>query len=426
MNAESKLRKFAGRALIGIVAVLLLCIFFSGTVKTLFSPKVKLVGVSNGKLRESIPLHSVLHFSETEEIGFSELPSDISLNVTEVYVVPGQYVHTGDALFAAEIKGLDEALSALTQRYREASEQLILLQRQEVRYSRADEAWFAAYESLTAAKEALLQAQLRGETNEAVWSDLNQQEAEAQATFDKANRIGVSEESLAHWKAKNQLETQLAEALAEMQTLQDIQAQAAQVTAPHDGYILSVSVRSGDTITTGQAALVISGQECGLTLRTDITDSPRKITTSMSVTMEKQDGSLLRSKVISTGYDKSGRLIADITLDEQQMTDLASVRELIEKGVALTVIYTAEETTAQLPISAVRSTGDEYYVFIVKETENLFGSTVMTVQKKTVQLLDTTATTAAVEGLSNDAQVAYMEDKTLSDGMEVITYGSTP
>lgn len=426
MNAESKLRKFAGKALIGIVAVLLLCIFFSGTVKTLFSPKVKLVGVSNGKLRESIPLHSVLHFSETEEIGFAELPSDISLNVTEVYVAPGQYVHTGDALFAAEIKGLDEKLSDLTQRYREASEQLILLQRQEVRYSRADEAWFTAYESLNAAKEALLQAQLRGETNEAVWSDLNQQEAEAQATFDKANRIGVSEESLAHWKSKNQLETQLAEALKEMQTLQDIQAQAAQVTAPHDGYILSVSVRSGNTMTADQAALVISGQESSLTLQADITDSPRKITTGMSVTMEKQDGSLLRSKVISTRYDKSGRLVADITLDEQQMTDLASVRELIEKGVALTVIYTAEETTAQLPISAVRSTGDGYYVFIVKETENLFGGTMMTVQKKTVQLLDTTATTAAVEGLSNDAQVAYMEDKALSDGMEVIAYGSTP
>lgn len=142
--------------------------------------------------------------------------------------------------------------------------------------------------------------------------------------------------------------------------------------------------------------------------------------------MEKRDGSTLRSQVLDTGYDKDGRMYADVALDEQQMTSLSAVRDLIEKGVSLTLIYTAEETTMQLPVSAVRGAGDERYVYVVTEEENLFGSIVLKVQKKLVQLLDTSDTMAAVEGLSYDAQAAYMEDRTLRDGMEVTTYGSTP
>lgn len=426
MNPESKLRKIAGKALFAILAVLLLCIFFSGTVKTLFSPKVKLAGVSSGRLRENIPLHGVLHFSETEEIVFSTLPDGITLDVTGVYVSPGQYVNAGEALFATEVRSFDEKLAGLTQRYCELSEQLILLQRQNVRYSRADEAWFAAYEKLTAAKEALLQAQIQGVESEEVWTSLTEQEAEAQAAFDYANRNGVKEKSLAHWQEKRQLDEQLAEVLSAIQELKKCQEQTAKVLAPHDGYIVSVPVRTGDTMVAKQTAIVISGQGCNLTLRADITDSSRKITSNMNVTMEKRDGSMLRSRVLDTGYDKDGRMYADVALDEQQMTSLSAVRDLIEKGVSLTLIYTAEETTMQLPVSAVRGAGDERYVYVVTEEENLFGSIVLKVQKKPVQLLDTSDTMAAVEGLSYDAQVAYMEDRTLRDGMEVTTYGSTP
>lgn len=426
MNPESKLRKIAGKALFAIIAVLLLCIFFSGTVKTLLSPKVRLAGVSSGRLRENISLHGVLHFSETEEIGFSALPDGITLDVTEVYVSPGQYVHAGDPLFAMTIRGFDEKMADLTQRHREVSEQLILLQRQDVRYSRADEAWFSAYENLTAAKEAVLQAQIQGVESEEIWASLTERETEAQAAFDSANRISVNEQSLTHWKEKRQLDEQLAETLSEIQELKNLQEQTAKVTAPHDGYIVSVSVRAGDTMIAKQTAIVISGQGCNLTLRADITDSSRKVTSSMNVTMEKRDGSTLRSQVTDTGYDRNGRMYADVALDEQQMTSLSSVRDLIEKGVSLTLIYTAEETTMQLPVSAVRGAGDERYVYVVTEEENLFGSIVLKVQKKSVQLLDTSDTMAAVEGLSYDAQVAYMEDKTLSDGMEVMTYGSTP
>ena len=80
----------------------------------------------------------------------------------------------------------------------------------------------------------------------------------------------------------------------------------------------------------------------------------------------------------------------------------------------------------QLPISAVRVSGAEYYVYTVIESENIFGAQVLTLKKQTVTVLDESDTMVAISGLTQNAQVAYMEDRALSDGMEVMTYGSTP
>ena len=49
-----KLKKIALRGLIGVAVAVALCMFFSGTIENITTPKVKLMKASRGKLMEKL------------------------------------------------------------------------------------------------------------------------------------------------------------------------------------------------------------------------------------------------------------------------------------------------------------------------------------------------------------------------------------
>ena len=67
------MKRFAIKGLAALAAVVALCMFFSGTMKTLSTAKVKIVTAKSGKLEERLSLEGTLVFPETEEIGVSGL-----------------------------------------------------------------------------------------------------------------------------------------------------------------------------------------------------------------------------------------------------------------------------------------------------------------------------------------------------------------
>ena len=62
-----KLKKIAARGLIAVAVLVALCMFFSGTIENITTPKVKLAKASWGKLVEMVGLDTTLAFPETEE-----------------------------------------------------------------------------------------------------------------------------------------------------------------------------------------------------------------------------------------------------------------------------------------------------------------------------------------------------------------------
>ena len=72
------LKKFAVRGIVILAICVALCLFFSGTVRTLTTPKVKLTTARRGKLEERIELACRPAFPDAEEIApsaGSEAPS---------------------------------------------------------------------------------------------------------------------------------------------------------------------------------------------------------------------------------------------------------------------------------------------------------------------------------------------------------------
>ena len=96
------MKKRAIRALIALSMVVALCMFFSGTLKTLTTANVKIVVPKNGRLEEKIALKGELTFPETCDIK-PYLENGESLIITRVVTTKGQRVTKGDPLFEAEV-----------------------------------------------------------------------------------------------------------------------------------------------------------------------------------------------------------------------------------------------------------------------------------------------------------------------------------
>lgn len=92
------MKKFAIKGLVTLAAVVALSMFFSGTIKTISTAKVKLVTAKQGKLEEEIKLSGQLTFPEKEDVKL-ELSSDQSVTIKRVRVAKGRRISAGDSAF---------------------------------------------------------------------------------------------------------------------------------------------------------------------------------------------------------------------------------------------------------------------------------------------------------------------------------------
>ena len=154
------MKKMAIKGLVTLAAVVALCMFFSGTIKTISTAKVKLVTAKQGKLEEEIKLSGNLTFPETEDVKLA-LASDQSVTIKRVRVAKGRRVAAGDVLFEAEVSGYDKEMESLRGEYDAAQKELMELERKngDVRLKRTEEIWVEAYDALAKSKEDCMTAQ---------------------------------------------------------------------------------------------------------------------------------------------------------------------------------------------------------------------------------------------------------------------------
>ena len=232
------MKKFAIKGLVALAAVVALCMFFSGTIKTISTAKVKLVTAKQGKLEEEIKLSGQLTFPEKEDVKL-ELSSDQSVTIKRVRVAKGRRISAGDVLFEAEVSGYDKEMESLRSDYDASQKKLLELERKngDLRLKRTEEIWIESYDNLAKSKDELAQAQ----TNLEVAAKLagvklidgglpesaadNQQlldlyqavidaqtaQAEAQKKFNNANRLGISEDVLSYITESRELKDKHAE-----------------------------------------------------------------------------------------------------------------------------------------------------------------------------------------------------------------------
>ena len=443
------MKKMAIKGLVALAAVVALCMFFSGTIKTISTAKVRLVTAKQGKLEEEIKLSGNLTFPQTEEVKLA-LASDQSVTIKRVRVAKGRKVAAGDVLFEAEVSGYDKEMESLRSDYEAAQKELMELERKngDVRLKRTEEIWVEAYDALAQSKDDLMNAQtqlevaakLAGVTltdgrlpeKEQDETLLEAQKAvdkaqaaqdEAQKKFNSANRLGISENVISYITQSRTLNEKLTAAQEKITALDVLAQQAKQVTAPHDGYIVEINVKAGDSYDGRTAAIVISAEDGDAVLRADTSKIEKKIDKGTQVTVKRDNDKTLSKKVTDSGVDEEGKRYIDVKLTDKDIGNLGGDAALFSAAVDMTASYRATTSTTLLPASAVRGSGDSRYVYVVNEESNALGQRVLTVKKQDVKVLSEVGSTVSIQDDLSRQRVAYMEDRTISDGSEVMVYG---
>lgn len=443
------MKKMAIKGLVTLAAVVALCMFFSGTIKTISTAKVKLVTAKQGKLEEEIKLSGNLTFPQTEDVKLA-LTSDQSVTIKRVRVAKGRRVAAGDVLFEAEVSGYDKEMESLRGEYDAAQKELMELERKngDVRLKRTEEIWVEAYDALAKSKDDRMTAQTQlevaaklagvtlsggrlpsGETDETLTAAQKAVDAaqaaqdEAQKKFNSANRLGISENVINYITQSRQLNEKLATAQEKITALDVLAQRARQVTAPHDGYIVEINVKAGDSYDGKTAALVISSEGGDAVLRADTSKIEKKIDKGTQVTVKRDSDKTLTKKVTDSGVNEEGKRYIDVKLTDKDITNLGGGAALFSAAVEMTASYRASSSTTLLPASAVRGSGDSRYVYIVSEESNALGQRVLKVKKQDVKVLSEVGSTVSIQDDLSRQRVAYMEDRAISDGSEVMVYG---
>lgn len=443
------MKKWAIRGLVTLSVVIALCMFFSGTIKTLTTAKVKLVTAKNGRLEETLALKGELTFPRTYEIQMN-LEDNESLVIRRVMTYQGGRVEKGDTLIEAEVLNYDATRRTLQAEYETAQKAYLELERKNsgLRLRVSEESWISAYDALAAAGQDMMQAQIdlqaaadlagislddgklpEGTEDaallEAYQKAVDAQEAQqrAQNRFDEANRLGISDKIVEYVIRSRELSAQIQQIQAELTRLEVLKQQAAAIQAPHDGYVIELGVKAGDTFNGKNRLLLMSAEGQAPVLRANVSALGRDIETDAKVEVAGGSGKHFDKVVTGTGVNSEGEAVIDVELTDKDVTALGGGIALLGEQVDMTVTYKAAASSTLLPASAVRGSGADRYVYVATEEWSKLGKTVLKAEKRSVKVLAENGSTASIqEDLSNE-QVAYMEDRAISNGSEVMAYG---
>lgn len=200
-------------------------------------------------------------------------------------------------------------------------------------------------------------------------------------------------------------------AVDELQKVMDVNGK---ITAPSDGLITKVNVTTGET-TTEDTAIRISDQSAGYKF-TAILDkaSAKYLSKDDKVTLDLGNGTTVEGLTVQSidvsAEDKNSyELTVSIPAKVKKLGSIATLK--VEKA--------SKKYDTCVPLGALHSDGDKYYVYVINEKDTILG-TETAVDKVQVDILDKNNEQAAIEGsFSWGQQFVLTSSKTLRNGDRV-------
>lgn len=409
-----KLKKFALRGLIALAVVVAVCMFFSRTVQTITTPKVQVITAENGRFEEKLSYTAQVHFANTDMIT-CENPH--GMQVAKTHVRPGDQVQAGDAIFTLELPGYATHKAVLQAEHNDLSIQLMELDA--TNYSLPREApGSSLYDAMAAASvalnEAIYAARLEAaRKGEAMPLEDTEEVRAARAAYDQACEAyhaytaanPDAEAVLAYVSARQSLLADMEVLMAQMLTLDVAASQDNRITAPRAGYITSVDAAN--------LTYTLTAEGCQPVLR--CLAPGRTIAEGTRADISSELLGTERSKV--TGMTGSFLHIA-IPEDFEK-----ALPELMETGVQVSITNRAKQATTLLPPSALRSDGENDYVY---QIEYVYGGILSTKSMKVVKVpvtvIQRSSQAASIAEDLEDEEIAIREDRLLTDGQTVMQY----
>ena len=200
-------------------------------------------------------------------------------------------------------------------------------------------------------------------------------------------------------------------AVDELQKVMDVNGK---ITAPSDGLLTKVNVTTGET-TTEDTAIRISDQSAGYKFTATLDKASAKyLSKDDKVTLDLGNGTTVEGLTVQSidvsAEDKNSyELTVSIPAKVKKLGSIATLK--VEKA--------SKKYDTCVPLGALHSDGDKYYVYVINEKDTILG-TETAVDKVQVDILDKNNEQAAIEGsFSWGQQFVLTSSKTLRNGDRV-------
>ena len=196
--------------------------------------------------------------------------------------------------------------------------------------------------------------------------------------------------------------------------LQKVMDVGGKVTSPSDGLVTKVNVTTGEA-TTEDTAIRISDQSAGykFTATLDKADA-RFLAKDDKVTLDLGNGTSVEGlKIQSIDVSQEDKNAYELTVSiPAKVKKIGTIATLkVEKA--------SKKYETCVPLTALHSDGDKYYVYVINEKDTILG-TETAVDKVQVEILDKNNEQAAIDGsFSWDQKFVLTSSKTLRDGDRV-------
>ena len=448
-----KLKRIALKGLIILAVTVALCMFFAKTVMTITTPKIQIVQASRGRLEQKINLRGQVHFPETDDHILSDAAKS-NIVVDKVYVRPGHHVKAGETLFTAIIPDYEDKWKELQGKYDEKAKGLMdkdienrnasktsgqnalydEVMDKQTALSAAEHnartlalrqgvtlgADLAAWPEQAAGKDDLVQAVSAVQTAKTAYD-------EAYAAFFKtfnSAKTRVKSSTFKYINERNTLLKELNVITDDMVALADRKSKLTTITAPHDGYVVTMDVKNGDTYDGKKSAFTLSQENAAPVLRADITSLNKSIADGTRVDIAGDYGSE-RTAVEKTVLESDGKKYVHVTLTENIISIKGGITRMVTDGdTEMTVTYRAKESATLVPASAVRNEGEgQDYVYLIQRNWGGFlGSSSMKAVKTSVTVLERGDKVISIQQEMDYQEIADREDRALTDDCTVMEY----
>ena len=442
-----KMKKFALKGLIILAVVVAFCMFFSGTIRTLTTPKIRFAQVRMGKMEQETELTGKVVFPEEEEFRIS-LPEGVSLTLTRVHVAAGDRVKKGATLATARVTDREKNLAELRKELTSTRKELRTLEKKagEIRLTRGEESWKQAWEreneAQTREQEARISLQaaaaeagiawpaesLPEDADEELtalqeaWQQAQQELAATGAELARLERYAIPEES---WNVLQQQE-EAAKKLAQLeQQMTDLEVTAKirqKITAPRAAYVTEVLVEKGSVVDGDTVILKLTAEGKDPVIRVDLSEVKQEVSPGTTLNFDSDGWEKPSSKVIDLGLTAEGRPYADVEISQEVTYALGNVASLMKKEIKGRLVTRSREATCLVPAAAVRGSGENRFVYIGESESSAFGGNGMRARKMEVRVLAENGGTVSLAEDLTYQRVLYMEDRALSDGCAVMEY----
>ncbi|MCD8232040.1 MAG: biotin/lipoyl-binding protein [Clostridiales bacterium] len=206
----------------------------------------------------------------------------------------------------------------------------------------------------------------------------------------------------------------------EVDTLKALNELGGEVTAPMDGLVVSVPVSAGET-TSDETSIRIADQSAGYKFSVSLEkDSAKYLSAGDELTLDIGNDTTVSGLTIDS---------IEVSAEDSSTYNLTVFIPAKVTGLSSFASMSIEKTTKKydcvVPLGALHSDGDEYYVYVLTESDTVLG-TQTTVTKAEVEILDKNSDSAAIEGAVGWGQdIVLTSTKALRSGDRVRLEGES-